>query len=748
MKLKFTYQRAGGAVDLVATVDAATTVGDLAGYLLAADPGRRGEPGPARPATLGLADGQLRTLDPRQPIVDSALHSGATVTVHQNSGDHADASRPAAAVIRVLSGVDAGKEFQLPTGAAVIGRERGCEIRLTDDLVSRRHARLNIGHTIEIVDLGSANGVLIDDLAVPRSILRAADVVQVGDTRLSVRLLQGTAAASADGPATAFVRPPRVEPIFTGRTFEAPEPPERSRGQRFPMVSLLAPLLMGAVLYYVTKNASSLIFIGLSPLMLIGNNVEGRLARRSEYKQALAEFNEDVDSLIADLDLSAQEEVRARLVEQPAMAECAEAVRRGTDLLWMRRPGERGFGTVRLGLGRRPSRTTIEYPKLKRSIRALHAQLVQRTQSYASVDGVPVVGDLGRTAIGVAGPRALTADVARGLLLQVIATHSPAELAVGVISSTHTVADWEWLKWLPHTSSTQSPVTARLLTASAGTGGALVSQVEELIGSRSAATDEVTVPAILLVVDSGAPVEHARLVAIAEAGPKVGVYVVWLGDEVAAIPAACTTFLDLGRDTVTGAVGYVHEGVVVTPITADRLSVGDATDLARQLAPVTDIGARSVDESDLPRAVGLLTLTGPELAASPESVIERWNENRSIVTGPLAPAKPPRHAGNLRAVIGQTGADAHALDLRTDGPHALVGGTTGAGKSELLQTWILAMAAAHSPQRLTFLLVDYKGGSAFRDCVDLPHTVGLVTDLSPHLVRRALTSLSAELRYR
>src|SRR6202012_2027960 len=117
-------------------------------------------------------------------------------------------------------------------------------------------------------------------------------------------------------------------------------------------------------------------------------------------------------------------------------------------------------------------------------------------------------------------------------------------------------------------------------------------------------------------------------------------------------------------------------------------------------------------------------------------------------TGPLAPPTPPRRAGTLRAVIGQSANEVHALDLRADGPHALVGGTTGSGKSELLQTWILALAAAHSPQRLSFLLVDYKGGSAFRDCVALPHTVGLVTDLSPHLVRRALTSLAAELRYR
>ena len=88
------------------------------------------------------------------------------------------------------------------------------------------------------------------------------------------------------------------------------------------------------------------------------------------------------------------------------------------------------------------------------------------------------------------------------------------------------------------------------------------------------------------------------------------------------------------------------------------------------------------------------------------------------------------------------------LDLRAQGPHALVGGTTGAGKSEFLQAWVLGMAAEYSPDRVTFLFVDYKGGAAFADCVNLPHTVGLVTDLTPHLVRRALTSLRAELHHR
>ena len=169
---------------------------------------------------------------------------------------------------------------------------------------------------------------------------------------------------------------------------------------------------------------------------------------------------------------------------------------------------------------------------------------------------------------------------------------------------------------------------------------------------------------------------------------------------------------------------------------------------AKRLAPVVDASIIESDASDLPRGINLLTLIGSDLAESSRAVIERWRQNNSIIdrSGKVLPRL--KRAGSLKAFVGQGSPDAMALDLRSQGPHALVGGTTGAGKSEFLQAWVLGMAAEYSPDRLTFLFVDYKGGSAFADCVELPHTVGLVTDLSPHLVRRALTSLRAELHHR
>ena len=84
----------------------------------------------------------------------------------------------------------------------------------------------------------------------------------------------------------------------------------------------------------------------------------------------------------------------------------------------------------------------------------------------------------------------------------------------------------------------------------------------------------------------------------------------------------------------------------------------------------------------------------------------------------------------------------------TDGLRGLIAGMPGAGKSELLQTIVASLAARHSPRRLGFLLVDYKGGAAFGDCADLPHTAGLVTDLDASLAERARISLLAELRRR
>ncbi|MGI5242978.1 FtsK/SpoIIIE domain-containing protein [Dactylosporangium sp. CA-139066] len=753
MKLKFTLRRPGAPdADLLATVDAGATVGDLAAHLLLADPRGRGAARPGEAPTLRLFGDRDRTLDPALKLAESGVHSGMTAAVTL-ARDAYDARRgDVVAVVLVTAGPDTGREFVLQSRTVVIGRDRSCEVRLTDPLVSRQHARLTVGGAAEIVDLGSANGVEFGGEQTTRASLRSGDTIRIGDTDLVVRIPSG-APVERDRAAEGFIRSPLVEPVYAGTARSAPEPPQRPAPSRLPLVALAMPMVLGAVLYFVTRSTSSLVFVALGPLMMVGYTVESTLGNRSAFRKALRVFRDDLLALDAEATAAATAEAAARHREHPGLAACVEAIRHGMPLLWSRRPDGPGFAELRLGTGSRPARDTIEPPTARHLPRDLMAEVHELIARHATVAGVPIVAGLAEDgAVGVAGPPEARLAAGRALVLQLAALHSPAELVLCAFASSASAHQWHWLTWLPHTTSPHSPLPVRHLASGADTGAlALASAIEDLLAARRSGAAPA-LPAVVVLVTDDTPVERSRLVGLAEEGGPHGVHVLWLAADAARLPAACRTFVELtagGHDGAGSAyAGFAHTGERVDPVAVELLDEATAAELARRLAPRVDVGARVDDDSDLPRSVPLLAVAERALRPEPGIIVERWQANRSILAGPCAPPEPAKQAGTLRAVLGRSVLGPYALDLRTDGPHALVGGTTGAGKSELLQSWILALAAAHSPQRLTFLLIDYKGGSAFKDLRDLPHKVGLVTDLDPHEVRRAHVSLGAELRRR
>lgn len=756
MRLKLTLDRPGGArQDLLVTCDSATTVGDLASYLRDADPtARDGGGGSPAEVTLSVVDAAHKALDPRIPLADSPIRSGALVAIARAGESYADPTHNAVALVSMVGGPGAGgPDVPLASGPSIIGRQRGVEVRLTDSLVSRQHARINVSDHIEVIDLGSANGVEVNGALVQRATIRPTDVVRVGDTTLTVRMAQvASAEGRTDGSLVGFIRSPRLAPQFAGQRLVVPELPQPQGRQPWPMFMTIIPLLMAGVMYLATRQSSVLLMALFTPLMMLGTWWEQRRHANKVDKAALAQFRADLVDVVAEGEQRAAEEVALRLQEHPATTECLTAVRERSPLLWTRRPGDWGFLELRLGTGTLPSRSEIELPDGRRGPRELFREAREATAHLHLVSPVPIVAFPRESGgVGVAGPRSAAMAAARALIVQAASLHSPAELAIGLFGSSRTAADWDWIKWLPHVDSAQSPLDSAHLTSNESGANALLSATEAVIAERLAAErgggGGSKIPAVLLVVESDAPAEFGRLVEVAEKGWAAGVHILWVAPEVAQLPAACRTFVDCASIEESG-VGFVHHASGVYPVVTETLTAEVALACARSMAPVTDLGARADDASDLPRRVSFLALDGHEaLDTQDQAVIERWQQNHSILTGPHA-GPPSRREASLRATIGYAAGQLHSLDLRTDGPHALVGGTTGAGKSELLQTWILSMAASHSPQRLTFLLVDYKGGSAFADCSRLPHTVGLVTDLNTNGVRRALTSLSAELKYR
>lgn len=754
MKLRLRLDRPDAeAVDLQLTCDATATVRDVAAFLFAADP--HAPEGVAAPpdVTLGTAGAGGRALDPALPLTEAGLQSGQSVILTRTGRQFVAARTQPDASLRVVEGPDAGRDFNLYSGTNVVGRGRGCEVRLSDPMVSRQHVRLTVTDAVEVTDLGSANGLTINDGPAVREHVRTGDRVQIGDTVFTVRMLRNEAAAGrVEGAAVGFIKSPRLVKVFEGETFEAPEPPERPRPEHFPLAMVLVPLAMGAVLFAVTDSWISVVFILMMPLMMIGHWLESVALARRELREATRQFRFDIATLQHDIEQANRVERTSRFLEHPSVSECVQAATDLSPLLWTRRTDAPGYTEYRVGTGTVPHRSTIELPSARKTARELFNELVTALAPTRVVHDVPVVvRPAVAGGVGVAGPREVATALARALVVQAAALHTPEELAIGAVTSARTAADWDWLKWLPHADGPRSPVRAAHLAATDGGGAALVSELAELAAAR--ASDRTrpegapATPVFLLVVESDAPVEFARLVELAETGWRHGVHVLWVAPDVAQLPSACRTFADVRR-APEGDVGYLRTGDLVSPVALETIGADAAVAFARRLAPIEDIAGRSQDSSDLPRTTPWLNLVGAGLGDDPSFVIERWVQNRSVFTGRFAPHPLPRKPARLRATLGVDAAGPHSVDLRADGPHALVGGTTGSGKSELLQTWILGMAASNSPERLTFLLVDYKGGSAFAECNDLPHTVGLVTDLNPNGVRRALTSLSAELRHR
>jgi S-DNA-T family DNA segregation ATPase FtsK/SpoIIIE len=197
------------------------------------------------------------------------------------------------------------------------------------------------------------------------------------------------------------------------------------------------------------------------------------------------------------------------------------------------------------------------------------------------------------------------------------------------------------------------------------------------------------------------------------------------------LPALCTATATVGADG-TAQLRRLTVAETIPGVLATGMTEPQARRLARRLARFEDPELR-IEGAGLPDSVGLLPLL--ELGeVSGRALLPRWRAG----------------AQSLRAgaVIGVTEESLFSVDLDDDGPHGLIAGTTGSGKSELLRTLIVSMATGNDPEHLTFALVDYKGGGALDECARLPHAVGLVTDLDEQLSERALRCLEAELRHR
>ncbi|WP_205570056.1 FtsK/SpoIIIE domain-containing protein [Actinomyces lilanjuaniae] len=558
---------------------------------------------------------------------------------------------------------------------------------------------------------------------------REGAVLRVGRTLLTVGAIPEADAVTSPTPEATtldFNRPPRLARPGRRTEFALPRPPQRPRRQPFPFSMMVSPMVMGAGMYLVTGRVYSLLFMVLSPVMMIANRIQGRSSSRRTYRENLRRYEQQRGEVEEAAFRALSEERRLRRCDSPDPAEVLLRATGPRSTLWERRPTDPDWLELRVGTADLPSDVVLQDPD-----RAQHEEELRWT-----APDVPVTVPVARTGVvGVCG--AHRHRLAAWLTAQAAALHSPAELEMVLLMDLEegevARSRWEWARWLPHLRGAEGVGARVRVGVDEESVARRVGELVDLVDARreqgeAAGTGVVPTEQVLVVLDGAHALrQRPGMVHVLRAGPSVGVHVVCVDTDRTWLPEECRAVVEAGA---TGASVSLTGRDQVEQVLVDLVPPGWCERLARCLAPVNDVSAQGA-EGAVPSSSRLLdVLDLPEPDA--QAVLERW-----------------RQVGRTtRAVIGEDAEGLFSVDVSAHGPHALVAGTTGSGKSELLQTLIASLCVGNTPEAMTFVLVDYKGGAAFKDCARLPHTVGMVTDLDGHLTSRALESLGAELRRR
>jgi DNA segregation ATPase FtsK/SpoIIIE-like protein len=487
-------------------------------------------------------------------------------------------------------------------------------------------------------------------------------------------------------------------------------------------------------------------------------------------------------------------------------AEKAKRTLRSEARLWERRTSDEDFGVVRLGIGTLPSTVTYILGDVDDYNDPQSRVALKLAADSCFVSDIPVIISLRQPpeqdkaeedeepeddaavktpvahALGIAGERGSVYEFARALLAHYAVFHTPADARLYLLAND--ARQWAWTEHLPHckgdeqnhfrcfTSEIKEQPGERAFDDD--DGGELeqfLEGIRKVLAQRKIrlqehgdgqAPDDTTLPFLLVVVDlldatydAGAPLQSietdAALSILLEEGHLLGAAVIFLVPERSKVPSNCCAVIEIERTTpATNSrieqnqklhFRYTEVGVNSPHYVGEADAVGNIGEIAQLAQDMAAISVRQSSGANLVNAVPFLDLMSQtSLHNLTADAWRRWQASAQ-----------PRYANWLRVKLGMMSGNkprTMVFSAKRDGVHGMVAGSTGSGKSELLISMIAGMAVTYDPSVLNFVLVDYKGGGAFKEFVDLPHCVDIITNLAADGVTRMFTAINSEMKRR
>jgi type VII secretion protein EccCb len=628
--------------------------------------------------------------------------------------------------VHVLAGMDAGRVVELhDAGSPVsVGRGDSMYVRIQSNGVSLHHCTVTlVNGIISVTDEGSRNGTVIRQHRISSpTVVGSGEVIRCGPAAFSVRLLLPDDAPrsvsqqldiAASGPVP-FYRSPVDLPAVQGPEVAAPAAARKPRTGRPGALGLLIPVAMASAIVYFTGNWMFALFALMGPFMMLiltadraGRNRTTRKKSRRRYKDEVADFETELREAV-------QEEVVRRWQMHPDLAELMRRCSVSGIALWSRRPSHPQFLTFSLGIADVPwipqvAGMSDELDELEALVDQ-HRILPQAPLAVAAKPG---------TTLGLAGARAACLATARALVMQVASLSGPAEVRMVLVCSAVAAREWDWVKWLPHIR----PAFAggRLLVIVADDDGRVDgTSIDDMLADADATASLVVVIDTVGLSDAGdlAVRRLLRRTEVAATG-------IVLSASVDGLPDQCSVILDHHEALGEATCRWPMESGRTLEVLTAGLSQETALEAARSLAKLSDPDAGGGSAS-LPSRIGLLEVLDLHGSRSAE-VTTRW-----------AAAK------RLTAVAGIGENGPLRVDLETDGPHLVVIGARGSGKSEHLTSIVMSLCLAHSPDQLNLVL----WGESFGHLQRLPHVASSASRVDDGTLGMVMEGLDRELTRR
>jgi len=554
-----------------------------------------------------------------------------------------------------------------------------------------------------------------------------------------------------------YSRSPRRMPKMDTEPVELDAPPGPGNRRRQPLWMTIGPSLsmvlpMGIGILFTTMAArgsggttSPFMFMGIFTsvtaalvgvfwaLMSVRHQKKLEKADEENRQKRYSEYLDRMENIITEKHNANR---MSLITGYPHTNECMDWIIAKDRHLWERNVNHPDFLTIRLGMGSIPSLNPIIVPKERFSL--IDDKLAERPfdiqKRYEVLPNVPILLSLlENKLIGVIGKeRQAVMGVARVFATELAVLHSYTDVKTVFIVPQN--EDWDFAKWLPHVWSEDNSM--RLIANDTNSVGEVLFHLSGIIRTRSDEDRQNSnnLPHYVVFIGDPGLVEHEAVIkSISDSSQNLGFSTLLFYDSLDRLPNNCTVIVQRDRE-YSGFYSLDNTFDSFSNVDFDIVPPERLNEVARLLS---DVKVREAEGSGvIPQMLSFLEMykTGDVKGID---IYRNWLENRTYES--------------MKALIGARGGGAPIyLDIheKYHGPHGLVAGTTGSGKSEMLQTYILSLAVSYHPYEVSFILIDYKGGGMAESFKGLTHVAGIITNLGGNQTNRALASIRSEIKRR